>query len=237
MPSTKEPLARRILRNSGEVLITGGVVLILYVVWQLFVNDPIVAVQQEKQAQQYTVSTEEKVLGKQTLLNPGGKLKEGQVFGKVYIPKFGNDWVRLLGQGTYQRITLNTIGVGHYLNTAWPGQVGNFAVAAHRTTHGAPFNKIDTLTTGDKVFIETNKYWFTYEFRQSKVVLPTDVNVIKSVPKELLGAKKGGRYMTMTSCHPKFSAKQRYVVWLELVASAPTANGMPADLVALQNQQ
>lgn len=214
----------------GESLITVGVVILLYVGWQVFVNDPIVGNQQQVQAEHFKPSTS----SKPEFSKISNKLAQGKVFGKIYIPRFANDYVRLLGQGTFQAITLNKIGPGHYLSSQWPGEVGNFAVAAHRTSHGAPFNKIDTLQAGDQVFVETNDGWYTYEYRQTKIVDPTDVGVIRSVPKGMTGAHKGGSYMTMTSCHPKWSNRQRIVVWLELVDQQPHSAGMPLALRKLQ---
>jgi sortase A len=164
------------------------------------------------------------------------KLPQGKVFAKIYIPRFAKNYVRLIGQGTFQKITLNNIGVGHYVASQWPGQVGNFAVAAHRTSHGAPFFKIDTLTTNDEVFIETNKVWYTYKYLQTKIVTPDNLGVIDKVPVGLNGAAAGGKYMTMTSCNPKWSNTQRIVVWLELVDTQETSLGMPPELVKLQAQ-
>lgn len=207
----------------GELLITAGVLILLYVVWQLGVNDPVVSTVQQQQAQQVPISTP----AVKQFEDPKKNLKQGKVFGKIYIPRFSSDYVRLIGQGTFQKVTLNKIGVGHYVSSQWPGQEGNFAVAAHRTSHGAPFNKIDTLRTGDNVYIETNEGWFTYTYRQTAIVEPTAVEVIEKVPVGMDGAHAGGYYMTMTSCHPKWSNKQRIIVWLELTNQCET---MPTEL-------
>jgi len=215
---------------AGELLITVGVILLMYVGWQVFVNDPIVGSQQQVQAERFKPSTPTKP----EFSKISNKLTQGKVFGKLYIPRFEKNYVRLIGQGTFQAVTLNKIGPGHYLSSQWPGEVGNFAVAAHRTSHGAPFNKIDTLQTGDKVFVETNDTWFTYEYRQTAIVDPTAVGVIAKVPEGMLGAVKGGKYMTMTSCHPKWSNKERIIVWLELVDEQPHTSGVPAALRTAQ---
>jgi sortase A len=212
----------------GELLITIGIILILYVVWQLFVNDPLVSSTQQKQAQQF-VADKEPSSKKFIEIKPN--LKQGAVFAKMHVPKFGNEYERLIGQGTFQKVTLNIVGVGHYISSQWPGEVGNFAVAAHRTSHGAPFSNIDRLSSGDRVWVETNDNWFTYEYRQTKIVRPSEIGVIQNVPKGLAGAVSGGKYMTMTSCHPKWSNEQRIIVWLELVNSEPKGSGMPAELL------
>lgn len=207
----------------GELLITVGAVILLYVVWQLGVNDPVVSNVQQQQAQRSPISTP----AEKQFKDANKYLKQGEVFGRIYIPRFSNDYVRQIGQGTFQKVTLNTIGVGHYVRTQWPGAEGNFAVAAHRTSHGAPFSKIDTLQVGDNVYVETNDGWFTYTYRQTAIVDPSAIEVIEKVPVGMNGAKKGGYYMTMTSCHPKWSNKERIIVWLELTKESQT---MPWEL-------
>ena len=215
----------------GEILITIGLILMLYVVWQLFVNDPVVSQNQQQQAEQY--SNVEQQHPKE-FVKMKGNLKQGAVFAKLYVPRFEKDYERLIGQGTFQKITLNVVGIGHYVSSRWPGEPGNFALAAHRTSHGAPFSKIDTLKAGDKVWVETNENWFTYEYRQTAIVEPTDTSVLRDLPPGLTNAKKGKSYLTMTSCHPKWSNKQRIVVWFELVNTQTKDLGKPADLIEAQ---
>ena len=228
------PIKISLLNVIGEILITAGVILMLFVFWQMNLNDPIVSAKQEQTAKTY-IQPKHTAAKPFTTIKSG--MKQGKVFARLYVPRFAKTYQRLIGQGTLQAITLNKIGPGHYIQSQWPGKVGNFAIAAHRNSHGAPFDKIDKLTTGDLVFVETNTTWFEYEYRQTKVVDPTDIDVISKVPTEFIGAHVGGKYMTMTSCHPKWTANQRrMVVWLELVAQQPTSIGMPGDLVKLQSQ-
>lgn len=215
----------------GEILITAGMVVMLYAVWQIFINDPLVSNQQEQTSKTYVQGTSSSVDKFEPISK---KLKQGHVFGKIYIPRFGKSYERLIGQGTFQKITLNKIGPGHYLSSQWPGEEGNFAVAAHRTSHGAPFNKIDTLTAGDLVFVETNDNWFTYKYLQTAIVDPSEIDVISKVPKRLNGAHPGGKYMTLTSCHPKWTNRQRIIVWLELIGQQPASEGKPTALEYLQ---
>jgi len=212
----------------GEVLITIGAVLMLYVVWQVFVNDPIVGSVQQEKAKQFAA---DKSSTAKPFIEITPNLKQGAVFAKMHVPRFGKDYERLVGEGTFQKVTLNIVGVGHYVTSEWPGEVGNFAVAAHRTSHGAPFADIDQLQNGDRIWVETNDSWFTYEYRQTKIVSPMDIGVIDNLPQGLDGAVYGGKYMTMTSCHPKWSNDQRIVVWLELVETNAKSRGMPADLL------
>ena len=203
----------------------------LYVVWQVYVNDPIQNSSQQNQSIEYSTQSE---IEKKNFVEMRLNLKQGAVFAKIYVPRFGKNYERLIGQGTFQKTTLNVIGVGHYVSSEWPGEAGNFAIAAHRTSHGAPFAKIDTLKAGDKVWIETNDKWFTYEYLQTAIVDPTQVGVINNVPVGLENAIEGGHYLTMTSCHPKWSNKQRIVVWMSLVQTSDKAQGKPVALIDAQ---
>jgi len=220
-----------VLQILGELLVSAGMVILLYVFWQLFVNDPIQNTNQQNQSMDYSNQSE---IQKKYFVEMKPNLRQGAVFAKLYVPRFGKNYERLIGQGTFQKTTLNVIGVGHYVSSEWPGEPGNFALAAHRTSHGAPFASIDTLKSGDKVWIETNDHWFTYEYRQTAIVEPSNVGVIRRVPAGLAIAKPNGSYLTMTSCHPKWSNQQRIVVWMELIETIDKSSGKPADLIQAQ---
>jgi sortase A len=224
------------LQIIGELMITAGVILLLFVVWQVYVNDPVVGNKQQAEANQYDANSSDVAAREFAFEQPTDKLAQGKVFGKIYIPRFGDDYVRLLGQGTMQKVTLNTVGVGHYLRSQWPGEVGNFAVAAHRTSHGAPFSDIDKLRDGDRIYVETNQSWLTYEYRQTKIVKPTEVGVIDRVPEGMVSAVPGGKYLTLTSCHPKWSNAERIIVWLEQIEERPATSGMPFALKEVRGE-
>lgn len=103
-------------------------------------------------------------------------------------------------------------GPGHYPSTALPGEPGNFAVAGHRTTYGAPFFHLDALRRGDRVLVTDRRgLRHTYEVAEQRVVLPTDTWVIGEDP---LGS--GRPTLTLTTCNPRFSAAERLVVHAEL---------------------
>lgn len=104
-------------------------------------------------------------------------------------------------------------GPGHYPSTAGPGEEGNFAVAGHRTTHGAPFFRLDDLTEGDEIHVmDTGGRTHVYRYVTQRVVAPTTVSVLGDDP---LGVE--GDTVTLTTCHPRFSNRQRLVVVGELV--------------------
>ncbi len=241
----------RVLGVTGELLIAAGVLLGLFVVWQLFYTDV-----QADRVQDAIIEEFVDEVGSVTA--SGGEAEEGvgldvtetipeeyqftddppemeepahaEVFGLMYVPRWGEDYVKPIAQGTDKPTVLNVIGIGHYEGTAMPGGWGNFSVAAHRTTYGKPFSDIDQLEIGDAVVIETEDAWFVYEITDHEIVLPTAVEVIAAVPNQP-GAEADGRYLTMTTCHPRFSAAQRWVVHGELLYWAPTGHGVPAELV------
>ena len=103
-------------------------------------------------------------------------------------------------------------GPGHYPGTALPGEDGNFAVAGHRTTYGAPFFNLDQLRRGDEVLVTApDGTRYTYVVRRQEIVDPGETWVLAPDP---LG--RGRPLVTLTTCHPRFSAAQRLIVFAEL---------------------
>jgi sortase A len=99
-------------------------------------------------------------------------------------------------------------GAGHMPNTALPGQPGNAVISGHRTTYGEPFRQLDALDPGDRIEVETALGTHVYTVRETRVVKPTDVWVAEP---------RDGAWLTLTTCHPEFSARERFVVFAELV--------------------
>jgi sortase A len=142
----------------------------------------------------------------------------GEPAGRLEIADIGLDVVFVEGV----RVSDLRQGPGHYPGTPLPGQAGNAAIAGHRTTYGAPFNRLDELTAGDEIVITTVQGRFVYEVREQVIVSPRQNDVLGPSTADLL---------TLTSCHPKFSARERLIVVAELqgepVAEEPTR--APAD--------
>lgn len=143
----------------------------------------------------------------------------GEVFGRLLIPRFGSDWVRPIAESVEVEV-LDSIGVGHYEGSAYPGGVGNVGLAAHRTTHGATFMDLDTLAPGDEVIIETADGRYVYVVESSDVVSPDAVEVVAPVPNRP-GETPTERWLTMTTCTPKFTTLQRLVVWARFARWEP----------------
>lgn len=153
-------------------------------------------------------------------------LKAGAVIGKLYVPRYGKSYVRTIAEGTATSV-LNGVGLGHYTDTQFPGQEGNFAIAGHRFANGGPMLKIDELRKGDFAFVETKDTWYTYKWLYTKVVKPSNVAVVYPVPVGLPSAASGGHYMTFTSCTPVHVNTFRIVAWFELVSQTPVSAGKP----------
>lgn len=104
-------------------------------------------------------------------------------------------------------------GPGHYPHSAAPGEDGNVAVAGHRTTYGAPFFDLDALAAGDRLDLTDQEgERHHYEVREQRVVQPHDTWVVGDDPLDL-----DAPTLTLTTCHPRFSAAERLVVFAELV--------------------
>jgi sortase A len=113
-----------------------------------------------------------------------------------------------------------------------PGAVGNVALAAHRTTYGAPFSNIADLQVGDSIYIETADGWYRYVFRSSEYVMPTGVNVLEPVP-QLVGQSPTDRIITVTSCNPPLTAAERVIAYGVYDTWYPRAGGPPPEIAAL----
>lgn len=195
----------------GELLLTLGGLVLLFVVWQLLWTDVV-----SDRAQARTVTSLEQDFADATRDPAGatGTRIGGDAFAVVRIPRFGRDYERPLVEGTSAAELAR--GLGHYVGTAGPGEVGNFAIAGHRTTYGKPLAEIASLRPGDEVIVETAAGESVYAVRSHTIVRPWESEVIAPVPGDR-AAKPTKAMLTLTSCHPRFSAKQRYVVHAELV--------------------
>ncbi|HUR12938.1 MAG TPA: class E sortase [Mycobacteriales bacterium] len=140
-----------------------------------------------------------------------GKFAEGSPLTRIVIPKIKLNV--LVVQGT--SASALRAGAGHYVTTPLPGELGNVAIAGHRTTFGRPFNHLDEMRQGDEVILETPFKKFHYfvvpaygGHANPWPVSPKDINVLLDSPSKHL--------LTLTTCHPKGSARQRLILRLEL---------------------
>lgn len=215
-------IVRGLVGLLGELLITVGAVLVLFVGWQLFWTDVVADADADQ-----VVGTLLTAFDEPGWVQPK-QVKFGDAFAIVRVPRFGADFARPLYEGTTREVLQR--GVGHYVDSALPGEVGNFAMAGHRTTYGKPFNQVDKLAEGDVVLVETGDTYYVYRVTGHQIVPPTQVSVLLPVPDEP-DAEATEATLTMTSCHPEFSARERYVVHAALAATYPRDHGVPADVL------
>ncbi|MEU9440011.1 class E sortase [Streptomyces sp. NPDC048304] len=198
----------------GELLITAGLLLALFVVYSLWWTNVIADRKADKQAEKVRQHW-----AQATDSGPGAlNTKDG--IGFLHVPAMKNGVV-LVEKGTGTNV-LNDGVAGYYTDPVkatlpMSGKTGNFTLAAHRDGHGAKFHNIDKLKKGDPIVFETRDDWYVYKVYS---ILPEtskyNVKVIDQVPKES-GTKKPGHYITLTTCTPVYTSEYRYVVWGELV--------------------
>ncbi len=129
------------------------------------------------------------------------RIKEGDSLTRIKIPALGVNTIVVQGTSA----SALRAGAGHYPTTSLPCEDGNVGIAGHRTTYGKPFANVDQLKPGDVIILETPVGSCTYEVERAPyVVLPTDLSVVASTA--------GVKELTLTSCHPKHSAKLRIII-------------------------
>ncbi|MTA64426.1 MAG: sortase, partial [Actinobacteria bacterium] len=160
-----------------------------------------------------------------TTAPPTAPPPEGDPVGVITIPKIGLQ--RVIVEGVAKPDLKK--GPGHYPGTPLPGQAGNSAIAGHRTTYGAPFNRIDELVPGDEIKVATPQGEFTYLVIPAPGQTTQAWYTVSPAQVEVL-ANMGDNRITLTACHPKYSAKQRIVV--HGVLKTPTAAAAPVVATA-----
>jgi sortase A len=256
-PRRRGQLVRTAIRSVGELVLTVGLVVLLFVCYEAYVTNWASARKQREATSQLD----------EAWRNPRGLADRpvtGEGIAKIYIPAFGHDYVYTVLEGTGPD-TL-AVGPGHYVGTELPGQLGNFAVAGHRIGKGSPFNSLDLLSSCDAIVVETVDHWYVYRvlplhgessgWAQGKgtqqqcqgveplpgrygnvvgktIVTPSQIDVIAPVPGQPGEYPPADRLITLTTCHPQFSARERLIVHGVQVASyRKFAGERPAELTA-----
>lgn len=245
---------RTVIRTVGEAFITLGVVVLLFVVYEIYVTDLISAGLQRDA----TAALDDRWKSEEPepdRVDHFDGLREGEGFAKMYIPAFGSDFQFTIIEGTTEKSL--EVGPGHYTDTAYPGEPGNFAVAGHRVGKGAPFNDIDLINPCDAIIVETRHSWYVYrmlpnadqkatwasaktrnprcanvnvlgepyqEVVGQEIVRPNQGSVIAPIPHDPASTSSVGErvaLMTLTTCHPKFSDRERLIVHAALDTQIP----------------
>lgn len=223
----------------GELLITLGVIIGLYIVWQLWWTSLGASREAAAQVDSFYAS----VAPAAPELVPSAQLRTdeppvvdpvsyGSTIGVLIVPSWqGKSENRMpIVEGTGTDV-LDRAYAGHYVETAMPGQVGNFSVAGHRRSYGNNFLHLPDLVPEDAVVVETEDYWFVYSVTSHDIVRPDQVEVVAPVPGDP-GAVPTQRMMTLTTCHSlsmgAFGNDHRWIVHAELVGWLERSAGTPA---------
>ncbi|WP_372344366.1 class E sortase [Streptomyces sp. KL116D] len=214
-------------RAIGEVFISIGVLMLLFVTYQLWWSN-IRAHSLAGNARHHLEDDWASGKGKPDTFQPG------QGFAILYIPRL--DVVVPIAEGISKPKVLDKGMVGHYgkdsIPTAMPdAKQGNFAIAGHRNTHGEPFRYINRLEPGDPIVVETQDTYYVYKMASIlPQTPPSNTTVLNPIPAGS-GFTKAGRYITLTTCTPEFTSTYRMIVWGKMVEERPRSKGKPDALV------
>lgn len=209
---------RAALRVLGDLSVTAGLVILLFCAYLLWGTGSYTAGQQ-------ALLREELLVGE---IPPGGEAAErrggppgpirlGGAVAMLTIPRLGDDYRYAIVEGVDQdRLRM---GPGHYPGTAMPGKIGNFVLSGHRTTYAAPFNRIDELRRGDLILVDAREARYAYRVTGKRVVDPAEIGVVAPVPGRP-DREPTRALITLSTCHPEYSAAQRLIVSGELEGRA-----------------
>ncbi len=206
----------RLVGGLGRVLMSAGVVVLLFVVYQLWGTGLREAQAQDDLTQAFAQATATASAPASAPEDVPAPLPppEGEAVAILRIPKIEVEKAVVEGVGVADLKK----GPGHYPGTPMPGQPGNAAIAGHRTTYGAPFFELDQLEMGDEILVRTLQGEFRYEVDRTMVVRPTQVEVLDPTEEDRL---------TLTTCNPRFSAAERLIVSAVLTGPSAPAPELP----------
>lgn len=233
----------------GELLMTAGLFVLLFLGWHVWYNDIVSGIAQDNAGAELaevwndvpvTVPEFDRTLGTSAgvAVAPEPPItatpNDAERFATMLVPRFGETFERAIAAGIDPKTVLNIreAGIGHYPQSNDLGAIGNFAVAGHRTTYGAPFGDIAELRVGDRIYIETDAGWYVYRFRNLEYVWPNNTRVLKPVPEMSVKAKD--RILTLTRCHPKLSAAERIIAYSVFETFVPRELGAPTEVAAIK---
>ena len=210
-----------LLRGSGEVLITLGLVVLLFCYYELAFTGYYAGQQQQRLAKEFSAALP--AVAPVTAAPPAAVTPPiGDALAQIYLPRLGRDYHYIVVEGVGTEPLKE--GPGHLPGSALPGGLGNVVISGHRTTYLAPFNRLDELQPGDEVVLETRTSWFTYRVTGEEVVRPTAIEVTFPVPGQP-DATPTEHLLTLTTCNPKYSASTRLVVRGILTDTLPKTSG------------
>ena len=234
-PRRGDGIGARLVRGLGWLLIAAGTLVLLFLVYLLWYTDVRGAQAQREVADQFAldfgdVTAAEPAVAEAQPVEAEQPVVVGDAFAAMWFERDGEQILHNSPLYVVEGTDLGSLrqGPGHYVDAADPGQIGNLAIAGHRTTNSRPFYNLDQLVVGDTVHVvDRNLREWVYEVRESErgtplsdtaagvLVNPADVWVVGQDP---LG--DGGALLTLTTCHPRFSNAQRLVIFAALVGEA-----------------
>lgn len=233
----------------GEMLITGGVIVLLFLAWQLWINNAIVAGKQADAVKAFSngltaspsssAKSTTKPFVKPTTPDYGTppaleSVGQNAVIGNMYAPRLGPGSTRAVANGvTDANATINQGYYGRYEDSQWPGEPGNFAVAVHRNGWGTSFTPAHLIRPGDNFYLETSQGWYVYTVRNTEYVVPTQVDVVNPMPMSEDPPIEGQNIMTITTCSPMNGNGERLIVYGILTSWQPLDAGIPKEITAL----
>jgi sortase A len=209
----------------GEIMITFGLVLLLFAAYEIWGKAAIIADHQRDLEAQLNEEWQQPdpTVSPGTGEQPPQAPPPGGAVARLHIPRLNNQWVVVEG------VAMSDLkyAPGHYPDSAGPGQVGNFSVAGHRSP--AMFWDLDTMRTGDPIVVETRTSYYVYRVTANKIVRPSAVEVVAPVPGNP-GATATEAMLTITTCNPKWDNYERLIIHAKMERRQPRANGPPPEL-------
>jgi sortase A len=233
VPLAEASRARKVIHGIGEVMITFGLVLLLFAGYEIWGKAAIVEGHQNDLDKQLEQAWADEPVVVPPAVDPSASasptqaapppIPPGSSLGRLYLPRLSKYWVVVEG------IEPKDIAYapGHYPDTARPGEIGNFSVAGHRSP--AIFWDLDKMRAGDPVVVETQSTFFIYRVTELTIVAPTAIEVVAPVPGQP-GVTPTEAMLTLTTCNPKWDNYQRLIMHAQLERSQPRSAGRPAEI-------
>jgi sortase A len=222
---------------------------LLFLSWQLWINNAIVAGKQADAVKEFSngltaspsssAKSTAKPFVKPTAPDYGtppalGPVGQNAVIGNMYVPRLGPGSTRAVANGVRdENATINQGYYGRYEDSQWPGEPGNFAVAVHRNGWGTSFTPAHLIRPGDNFYLETSQGWYVYTVRNTEYVVPTQVDVVNPMPMSEDPPIEGQNIMTITTCSPINGNGERLIVYGILTSWQPLDAGIPKEITAL----
>ena len=224
---------RKVVKTAGIILIAVGLIITGYVLWEVLFSD----ISGKQEREQMVKEFEQNPNYVTPADNPNPKKQYGDppvrewnynyldTLGILHVPSWDNMKMPIREGSTRKALRG---AAGHYEDTQYMGEIGNFGISAHRRSHGSNFRHIDELRQGDHVIVETDDIFYVYKVFSNEIVLPENVDVLLPVPHKP-DEKPEKRLMTLTTCHPEWGETERFVVYTELEYWMWKKDGKPSE--------